>query len=440
MAATIEPKVSPKNSTTISPSRAPTISNTRAHKGELPETQKSLRELTELYPDFPFKVMLKIDVQRRGVIYTKAALEAVDPNIHMTTVSSDYYDKEDLSPVSLIMDDGTSIFTEGFLADTGLAPYTVDFDGHNRYLCDGDQILAKVWYWEKPDYYFKKTSRGTPMWKLVSARPQRLTIHPYQFCDFWKKAGCGCKFCVMAANFTSSRKEATVALDEILETVYEAVLEPGRNQSIFLTGGTIISGARPLDDELELYLTILKGISNLFGGRKFPSQLISTAFSLDQVKRLYYETGLTTYTADIEVLNQRLFDWICPGKSQLIGYEEWKNRLEAAVSVFGRGNVNTGLVAGVELAQPKGFKSEYDALEATLSEARKLCQRGVWVVGCVWRILTGSVFFRQKPPSLEYYVRLAKGLDSLRREYDFLPDQDNYRRCGNHPDTDLARI
>jgi hypothetical protein len=412
----------------------------RNFKRDWRSEELSLAELSRIYPDFPRLIMLKIDAQRRGVVYTRAALAAVDPDIHMTSVRSDYYDKEDLSPVSLLLNDGTSIFTEGFLADIGLEPYVVDSDGQRSFILDQDQPLAEVHYWEKPDYYNQTTSQGRPMWQVVSARPQRLTIHPHQNCDFWKIPGQGCKFCVMAANFKAGHKQALLLVDEIVETVAEALKEPGRNQSIFLTGGTLLSGSEPLADELDLYLQILKGLDPIFKGRKFPSQLISTAFSQPQLRRLYEETGLTTYTADIEVLNPELFEWICPGKSQQFGYQGWKDRLVAAVDIFGRGQVNTGLVAGVELAQPKGYKTEKEALEATLTEAESLMTQGVWVVSCVWRILTGSVFFRQKPPSLEYYVKLAKGLDSLRRKYGFSADQDNYRRCGNHPDTDLARI
>jgi hypothetical protein len=62
------------------------------------------------------------------------------------------------------------------------------------------------------------------------------------------------------------------------------------------------------------------------------------------------------------------------------------------------------------------------------------------VVSCVWRVMTGSVFARQRPPSLEYYVRLAAGLNQIQKDHGFLADMDNYRRCGNHADTDLARL
>ena len=45
----------------------------------------------------------------------------------------------------------------------------------------------------------------------------------------------------------------------------------------------------------------------------------------------------------------------CPGKQKAVGYREWKRRLIAAVDIFGKGYVNTGIVGGVELAKPYGF-------------------------------------------------------------------------------------
>jgi hypothetical protein len=402
--------------------------------------EPSLSEILSRHPDFPPPIALKIDVLRRGVVYSPEALTAVDPERHITEIRSDYYDKADSVPVSLILPDGTSIFTEGFLSDTGREPYLADREEGRVVLKDMGRTIEEAFFWEKPDYYSKFTSKGRPMWQIVSARPQRLTIHPNQFCDFWKEPGQGCKFCVMAHTFKKGRKPPLLDAEDILETVAEALKEPGRNVSVFLTGGSITGGKNPFDHETDLYESILSGISRLFRARPFPSQLISTALDVSQLRRLRERTGLSCYTADIEVLEPELFQWLCPGKAKSVGYQGWKERLYRAVDIFGDGNVNTGLVAGVETAGPKGFADEGEALEKTLAEAQTLFSRGVGVVGCVWRVLKGSVLQNESPPSLEYYVQLAKGLDSLRRKYRMSADMDNYRRCGNHPDTDLARV
>lgn len=400
----------------------------------------SLKEVINKYKDVSPFVIIKTDVQRRGVKYTKNAIEAVDLSIHQVQHRGFAMEKDDCIPISLLLRDGTTVLTSP--VESTRDPYIVDVIDGKIVLVDEGEIIEEVDYWEKPSYYDKKTKSGKPMWQIASARPQRIDINPSQYCEFWDKPGNGCKYCSIAAVYSDSKlqKPKILEVEEVGETVKEALKELGRFTSVFLTGGSILSGKELLDDEVDLYISILKEVGKNFKTKKFPSQLIGTAYNERQLRRLYEETGLMSYTADIEVLNEEKFNWICPGKAELIGYKEWKERLYKAVEIFGRGNVNTGIVSGVELAKPHGFNSEDEALEAYLKEAEELAINGVSTVGCVWTVAPGSIFFNQTNGSLEYYVRLSKGLDDIRRKHNLNVDMDNYRRCGNHPDTDLSRI
>jgi hypothetical protein len=228
--------------------------------------------------------------------------------------------------------------------------------------------------------------------------------------------------------------------DDVRESLVEALKEPGRFTSICLTAGSDTQGAELFDREVDYHVEILQAAGEAFKTRRFPSQLISSAFSERQLATLHEKTGLTSYTSDLEVLNEKLFEWICPGKTEWVGYREWKRRLVAAVDIFGRGNVGTGLVGGVELAKPHGFATEDEALKSTLGEAEDLASKGVTTVFIVWVPRPGSDFRGQKTPSLEYFVRLARGLHDLRVRYGLRVDFDDYRRCGNHPDSDLSRL
>lgn len=402
----------------------------------------SLREVIEKYPHISPFIIIKTDVQRRGVIFTDAALQKVDHKIHQTVHRNFAGEKSDNTPVSLMLRDGTSVLTGGTYRGIPVKRdlFVVDVIDGKIVLSDEGEVFEEVEYWEKPEFYDKVTRSGKPMWQIAWARPQRIDINPNQFCQFWETPGHGCKYCSIAAAYKSSDKEQFLSIDDIAETVEEALKEKGRYTSIFLTGGTILDGEELLDQEVDYYIEILKRIGENFGGKRFPSQLIGTAFNERQLKRLYEETGLMSYTADIEILNEEKFNWICPGKAAKIGYEEWKQRLYKAVDIFGRGYVNTGLVVGTEMAEPHGFKTEEEGIETILTEAEELCRNGVSPVGCVWTVAPGSLFFNQKSPSLEYYVRISEGLDSLRRKYGIHVDMDNYRRCGNHPDTDLSRV
>jgi hypothetical protein len=207
-----------------------------------------------------------------------------------------------------------------------------------------------------------------------------------------------------------------------------------------LTSGSVLKGENIFDREVDFYIETLQAIGENFKTKKFPSQLIASAFDEKQLARLYEQTGLMSYTSDLEVLGEEKFNWICPGKAQSVGYKEWRQRLIRAVDIFGRGNVGTGLVGGVELAKPYGFTSEADALASTLEEAEFLAENGVTTVYIVWVPRPGSDFRDQKNPSLEYFVQLAQGLHNLRVKYKLPADFDDYRRCGNHPDTDLSRL
>ncbi|MDR3313058.1 MAG: radical SAM protein [Oscillospiraceae bacterium] len=402
-------------------------------------SERTRKELLLQYPGVSPFAILKADMQRRAITYTPAALALVDPAIHQVEYVGYNIDKKDLAiPCSLLLRDGSTVMAAPFPGKAN--PYVIDALDGKPAIFDGGEYVEAAEYWYKPAYYSKTTSSGKPMWQVISARPQRLDVNPYNFCHFWDN-GKGCKFCAIAANYHKHKHEKELALDprDIAETVAEAIKQPGRFANILLTGGSITRGETPFDAEVENYITILKAIGEAFAAPRFPSQLIATAFNEAQLERLRNETGLMSYTADLEVLNEEKFNWICPGKAEWIGYKEWKRRLVAAVGVFGRGYVNSGIVGGVELAQPHGFASEAEALDVTLTEAESLAEQGVSVVNCVWNTLPGSVFHNQTVPSLEYYVRLAKGLQDLRVKYNLNIDMDNYRRCGNHPDSDLAR-
>ena len=404
----------------------------------------SLDEVVAKYPEIPRQIAIKIDVQRRGVHYTERALSVVDPNIHQLR-ATELFGSRDASltplPESLLLADGTTILTDPTPVSSD--PYHVDYRDGRLVLVDQDQIIAEVEYWPKPEFYNHVTSSGVPMNFVAIGRPQRLCISPASYCHFWKNDK-GCRYCDIVPQFAQQKKEigfySKINPHDVSETVRQALKEPGRFTSICLTAGSNTQGAEPFDAEVDFYIELLQAIGENFKTPRFPSQLIATAFTEKQLIRLYENTGLMSYTADLEVLDEDLFNWICPGKAEWVGYREWKNRLKQAVAIFGRGNVNTGLVAGVELVPPYGY-TDYDAaLNHVLEEAEELAEIGVSTVYVVWVPRPGSYFRDHQNAPLEYYVRLALGLQAIRKKYQLTVDFDDYRRCGNHPDSDLARI
>lgn len=409
------------------------------------QEELGLDEIIEKYPEVPKIIILKVELHRRGYILSDAAQKLLDPNIHHAKSRGLFRDQDETVPMGLEFRDGTSIVGNCMAgADVVLRdPLLLDVRDGKLVITDQGKVYEEAEFWRKPDYYEKTTSKGTPMWKVLNARSQRLDATLNRYCHFWDTPGEGCKYCAMGAVGASDKKKGLspfLDLDDLYESLEEALKQKGRFTQFHTTNGSILGGKELLDDEVQLYIDTFQKIAPLFKTHKIRSQVTTTALSRKQLERLRDEAGIPYYTADIEVLNKELFNWICPGKAKHIGYDNWKQRLFDAVEVFGRGNVSSNIVSGVETAQPNGFKTEEEALKSTLAEAEEFAKHGVVIVNGIWQVGQNTIFKNQVSPSLDYYVHLTRDLNQIREAYGIDIYFDDYRRCGNHPATDLARI
>ncbi len=403
--------------------------------------------LAEKYPDVPKSIILKLDLQRRGVIFTDATSDATCAPYYRGPEVTAFSNKETNVrpfPGPILLRDGTSVLT-GPNDSQFLTPYTIDHSDGKFYALDNGVRIDEVDFSPRPEFYGKLTSRGIPMESIGWSRPQRLDLYPYRYCHYWDTKD-QCKFCGFFTDLKTHKQLAgdsyskVVHPEDIYETVREAIKEPGRFSQINLTAGTDYSGNVPFENEVQRYVEVLQAIGRNFKTRRFPSQLIAPAYSKQQVKRLYDETGLSSYCPDIEVWDKELFKWICPGKEKWYGRDYWVKSALDAVEIFGKGNVYTNFVAGAEFAQPHGFTSIEQALDSNFEACEYFSKNGVVYLSIVWRPGRGTGLAGQQQPPLEYYVRLIRGLVEIRKHYGLASDNDDFKHCGNHGDTDLERL
>jgi hypothetical protein len=412
--------------------------------GNWRDEELSLKEVLKKYPDVSKFTVIKTDIQRRGVCFSDEALAKFDPNKYSIVPSCLFSNDKGYKPTGLILRDGTTVlFYDSGEERLHRAPYWVDVVDGKLVLTDQGEVVEEVDYWEKADYFHKVSSKGNEMWTLAGNRPQRFDLTGSWVCHFWDTPGEGCKYCSLGAQGGEKKKNGEILLNdpkELSEVLGEALKQKGRFANIMITTGSILSGEELFDDEVEYNITLLKELGKHFKTERFPSQLIGTAYNRRQLERLYNETGLMSFTSDIEVLNEGIFNKLCPGKARIVGYQEWKNRLKIAAEIFGKGRVNSGVVTGTELAEGIGFRTEDAAFAAISEEAEELAEAGVGVAETVWQPSPISMLRKAKNPSLEYYIRVAREYDRLSRKYGLTAEFDDYRRCGNHPNTDLARV
>lgn len=269
---------------------------------------------------------------------------------------------------------------------------------------------------------------------IAVVRAQKLILTAFQKCLFWKDKE-QCHYC---AFFTNGSSTEEVDCEDVYETIREAIREPGRFSEIYLSGGSDYRGEIPFSQEIERYIRVFQAIGRNFTGR-FPSQLMAPAYKKADLQRIYDSTGLTSYCPNIEIWDEKLFKILCPGKERWIGYDEWIRRTLDAVEVFGKGNVYTQVVAGAELAKPAGFLTEAEALASNLAGCEFFAKHDVICLSTIWRPHKNARLGMQPCPSLDYYIRLAKGFHDIRQSYGLRSTDDDYKKCGNHPDSDLER-
>ena len=98
------------------------------------------------------------------------------------------------------------------------------------------------------------------------------------------------------------------------------------------------------------------------------------------------------------------------------------------------------MVAGAGRAGPWGFETVDEALKSNLEGCEFFAKNGVIFLSTIWRPHRASRLGYQPMPPLDYYIRLAKGLHEIRKSYGLLSTNDDYKHCGNHPDSDLERL
>ena len=274
----------------------------------------------------PRLLIRKLDAELRGVALTERALERAKEEGCLYDAAADL-GQETPRPViggALFRDGSWSLgmepmylqFPKGYKRSG--SPYTIDAVDGKLWLLDGDKPVEEVFFVPYPEYFGKKTSRGTPMLKVVSARlPGLLFVYLYNRCHFWAEQK-PCKYCSFPTRVFRRKPGYTQeGLDDLYETMNEALKEEGKWMNIVLLAGSNPTGNLPYDNEVDEYVKVLTTLRKSFGTEKVYAKMVASAFSRDQLLRLK-EAGATTYQPHIEVWDEKLFRMDMPRQDKVL--------------------------------------------------------------------------------------------------------------------------
>lgn len=405
------------------------------------------------YPDVPEEVIVKEDCLRYGLAWTDEALEACD-GYHLKSYYLFQFDRSSRAlmggresiraPEEIKVLGGPYKLKETVIGNHLCvdSPYLIDVIDGKLQLCDRSEKnnvrpIADVKLRIPPSYYHLSFEDGRPYWEICPAVGWGfyMFITALRNCQYWGDKE-ECKFCDINANvreqkalgrlYTVYKKPEEVA--QVVEAAFaeyirgeppteagefESVWERGPHQ-VQISGGTITRNVKGKYDT-DFYLEYVELIKAKIGSR-FPLILQTAAKEKNDLKKLK-SAGVDVHMANFEVWDKRLFQIICPGKEKFIGRDEWIRRLCESVDIFGEAGVHSGFVAGVEMAQPFGFKSLHDAIKSTTEGMDYLMSHGVVPRPITWCIEPLSALASHPLIPLEYYVELDRNWYELWTKY-----------------------
>jgi len=283
------------------------------------------------------------------------------------------------------------------------SPWNLKLIDNNIILFYKSTEVQEIFLPEKPAYFGKFLSDGTPVENYVAVAGEYIPgFFIYPHCYYFE-IGKQCKFCSLKhtrktvgkhleSNFESKKiGEATRIFQNIKWKDYPVV---------FITTGTF-----PNNDEGTIYTSkIINAISENLQ-QKVPIHLLTIPPDNFDLLELYKASGVTSIAFNMEIWDANKFKEICPAKDSTYGYEKFKKALLQAKHVFGAYNVYCGFVWGLESIE-------------TLTEGYTWClDNGIGISSNVFHTDQGSAFAKHPHPSENEIKQICKIQSEMHSKY-----------------------
>ena len=279
----------------------------------------------------------------------------------------------------------------------------------------GEQRLAQIQLYARPHLLDFVTSDGEHFDHIGAFTPEGgVNICFSNECDL-KNSGEDCKYCNINSTADAYRSQNIfLKSPRQVAEVYSTAFNEGWANHINLTGGFI-----PERREVDYYLDIADEIRERTGQETIHgTAVIGAPHDLEIISK-YKEAGYTSISINIEIWDRHIFKAICPGKEKRCGgRDHWVKALEYAASIFGKGNVRSNIVAGIE--------SKESILEGVdyLASKGVICYAGAWIPN------PGSALEGHRSPEPSWHYDLTLKVAAIYRKHGYTTAQ-LYHTFGN---------
>lgn len=408
-----------------------------------PSAFESLHSHIERYPALPKEAVVKQDVLRKGLNFSKDALriaKGYKPKDYFI-FSFDLIELKNMeqqenwrAPEEIRLHGGPLQFLPTIISTriNPNSPYLVELlEGKLSLTLEG-HFLGEIDYHPIPDYYKKETIQGKPIGEICPVIEWGYLIYltAYRLCQYFNQKE-QCQFCDLNTNYKQQKQSGRVytgikSLDEILEGL-DAVNQYDQTAKAYtLTGGSIITGLKN-QEEVDFYVSYAETINKRFSNR-WISKAVVQAWPQEDCQKLK-DAGVQIYHPNYEVWGKEKFAAICPGKERVIGFENWIQRILDSAKVFGPENVIPNFVGGVELNNKTGFTTIEEAIQSTTEGLDFFMSHGIVPRFTTWCPEPLAALGPQESAPLDYFCQLLLAWKATFEKYK-LPIPQGYGEPG----------
>lgn len=303
------------------------------------------------------------------------------------------------------------VFTDG-AAQSPYAVQTATSDTAPVLERNGTAIAA-VEFPQQPQFYNLSTADGIPYWKIALLHSHNvLATTVLQTCIRYSHRQTACQFCAIEQSLAAGRTVAQKTPAQLAEVAEAAVRLDGVENMIMTTG------TPNTRDRGAAYLTDCAAAVKA----RVPLPIQAQCEPPDNFvwfERLH-RAGVDSLGMHLEAVSPAVRQRIMPGKAR-VSVDYYFQAFEAAVQVFGWGQVSTYLLAGLG-----------DSLETLVDTSRRLIAMGVYPFVVPFVPIGGTPLAGHRPPSSDFMFHLYRQVGGLLRQAGMSSDAMNAgcAKCG----------
>ncbi|WP_299411563.1 MSMEG_0568 family radical SAM protein [Acaryochloris sp. IP29b_bin.148] len=294
--------------------------------------------------------------------------------------------------------DGTTVMVPIYTGTASQSPYTAQVNqGRQAMLEKADQAVATVEFPQQPQFYQLQTAEGIPYWKIALLHSHDvLATTVLQTCMRYRNPDTACQFCAIEKSLEADRTIARKTPEQLAEVAEAAVRLDGVKHMIMTTGtpNTRDRGAAYL---AECAQAIKARVNLPIQAQCEPPDDFGW---FAQMKA----AGVDSLGMHLEAVDAQVRSHIMPGKAE-VPLSHYFEAFEAAVQVFGWGQVSTYLLAGLG-----------DSLDTLVETSQRLIDLGVYPFVVPFVPISDTPLANHPAPSSEFMFALYQQVGAMLKQ------------------------